>query len=711
MESPKFLLESSLEIQKKKEQIINPTGDPEQDNILSGYTTEQQIKIQDIQRQLSALAYFIGKDFEMPILLNTPGGGWFWSQDGQRNIIKIDPDDLLNKPIEYLRHVISHEGGHRRISKIEGVVPQNVWARPGVSFLFNVIEDGRNDNFVTEAYPRYKEQTELFFKTQQQIEEQGKKVKKKIGYQPKFYMAGHELLKQWFREYTDEEFAIDPTLPEDVQEVVKKTLPAAQEYWWKYPSKEEANDEKTVTEYAKAAYEIAYKKIIPEFQELIEEDIKFQKIMEVLKSLADRDIPDDLKEELEEDEYSELTSLLSDIGAAKNLFVKQFNEDIYTGESGLNENEIEKELETGLSDTENFELSEKTKVISASLKEKLLIYLDKKEELKKKIQEILRDLFKKIENLINGQLEGKFNLENNEDESVEQVQDLKNTPPNEESSNEQEQEDFNKKIRDLLEGGSLYEKTRQELLPLIETLERDLREIFTERRSHSWQGGLKQGKRLNVEKRIQEKAKGVSAFETKSWERRMSPEEKDYEFSLLVDLSGSMARGGKVMEAFKSIIVLAEVLNRLSINFEITGFNAILHPYQKFGEVFDDNKRKLIETMISQVRSKQYAIGNDDGWAIKNASKNLAKQKGSEKFLLVLSDGLPAPVQHFGPEYDVKKIVDEITRTTDQKVIGFGIGGGTEHVSKLYPSNIPNITVSKLSKTLAGFIKKIIAGE
>ena len=134
--------------------VVNPTGNPEQDEILAGFTPEEQKEIQDKQRQLSSLAYFIGKDFEIVVLLNKPGGGWYWDQE--KNLIKVDPKDLLDKPMEYLRHVVSHEGGHRRISKIRGVIPKEVWNEPGFSFLTNVVEDGRNDNFVTEAYPVYK---------------------------------------------------------------------------------------------------------------------------------------------------------------------------------------------------------------------------------------------------------------------------------------------------------------------------------------------------------------------------------------------------------------------------------------------------------------------------------------------------------------------------------------------------------------------------
>ena len=61
---------------------------------------------------MSSLAFFIGKDYEIPVKLNKPGEGWHW--DFKDNIIRIDPIDLLEKPIDYLRFVISHEGGTQK---------------------------------------------------------------------------------------------------------------------------------------------------------------------------------------------------------------------------------------------------------------------------------------------------------------------------------------------------------------------------------------------------------------------------------------------------------------------------------------------------------------------------------------------------------------------------------------------------------------------
>src|SRR3989344_5146643 len=77
-----------------------------QNEILGSFSPEEQQEIRHKQQILSSLAYFIGKDFRIPVELNQPGAGWHW--DFKDNKIRIDPKDLLEKPIDYLRFLISH---------------------------------------------------------------------------------------------------------------------------------------------------------------------------------------------------------------------------------------------------------------------------------------------------------------------------------------------------------------------------------------------------------------------------------------------------------------------------------------------------------------------------------------------------------------------------------------------------------------------------
>jgi len=254
----------------------------------------------------------------------------------------------------------------------------------------------------------------------------------------------------------------------------------------------------------------------------------------------------------------------------------------------------------------------------------------------------------------------------------------------------------------------VYEKYRREVLPLIDVLETDLREIFVARRVQKWQSGFRTGKRVDIKKRMQEKALGITPVESKAWQKRELPQDKDYAISLLVDLSGSM-RGQKIQETFRAAIVLAEVLNRLSINTEILGFNVRLYEYQAFNQNMGKEVRDHMGGMLQEV-STLTAAWTDVGWAVQQASERLARQKAAEKFLFVLSDGLPhESSEHPRSQYELGQVISRIMRDTSQKLIGLGVGHGTEHVERYYPNSVANIGVKEVAEKLADVIREAIA--
>lgn len=219
---------------------------------IADFTPEQQAEIRHKQQILSSLAYFIGKDFRIPVELNKPGAGWHW--DFKENVIRIDPKDLLEKPMDYLRFVISHEGGHRRISRTD-FIPLEKWKQPGFSFMMNAIEDPRDNNFVAESYPKFQEQMDLAYTQDLDFEAKAKeKADQKLGYKPRFMQAGFEYIKQWFRETQGKEVKISDDLPEDVRTAVQTTLESARDSWLRYPSRKEADkSEELIRKYAQWA--------------------------------------------------------------------------------------------------------------------------------------------------------------------------------------------------------------------------------------------------------------------------------------------------------------------------------------------------------------------------------------------------------------------------------------------------------------------------
>jgi len=687
-------LESFAAIKPSKSSCFE-SGNKEQTEILSGFSEKERAEILHKQKVLSSLGYFIGKDFDMPILLNKPGAGWHWNF--KENHIKIDPKDLLEKPLDYLRFVISHEGGHRRISRTD-FIPEEVWKQPGFSFMMNSIEDPRDNNFVAEAYPKFHEQMNVAYTLDTQFEEEAKKAAEaKLGTVPRFLEAGHEYIKQWFNEANGKPFFVDETLTKKVREAVEKTLAAAQESWWRYPSKEEADEsEKLISRYAEASYRINLEKIWPEFKKLVDEDVKDQQTKKVLDDMQKTGEP----KESQEEESGE------------------------KGEPQQGNGGIPQELKDKLSPEEAKELGEKMEVakdvdgkpgsidpssLSPELKKKIGEYIDSlPQEVRDELERRAREAIRELEEEINKAIEAKLaeDREKNQEPRETPSPEIPITPYERPAS---DVSDVREKLESLLAPNpEAYDNVMREVLPLIDRLEDDLREIFVERRAHGWESGHKFGKKIDLKRRIQEKAKGVSAVESHAWKKREAPSEKDYAISLLVDLSGSM-RGAKIAETFKAVVVLAEVLNALSIKTEILGFNDRIHDFQDFNVHLSDEARRKMGSMLQEVSSDR-AQYNDDGWALKEASARLAREDAEEKFLIALSDGTPEESSaHRGPEFDLRKVVKEILEKTDQKLIGLGIGSGTEHVSGYYPNSLADVPVKEMAEKLTDLIREVIA--
>ncbi|MDD4290502.1 MAG: hypothetical protein PHH83_04540 [Patescibacteria group bacterium] len=740
-------------------------------DFLSEFSKDQIIEIEKKRKILSSLGFFIGKDFGIKIELNSPGAGWHW--DFKNNVIRIDVKDLLEKEMDYLRFVICHEGGHRRISRTD-FIPTETWQEQGFPFLMNAIEDPRDNNFVAENYLKFRDQMNLAYQQDLDIEDKYKeKSKEKLGFQPKFMQAGFEYIKLWFQEVSDEIPKINESLPKEVIDVVQSTIKYAQKSWWKYPSKKEADEsEDIIKQYAKQSYKINLDKIWPEFKKLIELDKQDSRVQEMLKDFQEskqsssedgQSLPQELRDQLSEEEQKELEDAISEAMNKNKKDQSQENSDQSSDKKENNQaednkkdpqnnsenqkqddindkqNDLEKDKvqdgkqngqddqgnesnsQTVNSDTkdnkENIEnkddkISPKSinlDSLSDNLKQKIKNYIDslskeKQEELEEKVEEIMKE----IEDEINKELESKLP----QDKEQEKIGVLLNELDKEKIEESLKEPKDLKDYKDLLErtlnkDENIYEKYRKEVLEIIDRLENDLREIFVQRRSNKWESGFRTGKRIDIKVRMQEKAKGVSAVESKSWQKRELPREKDYAFSILVDLSGSM-QGEKISETFKAVIVLTEVLNRLSINVELLGFNDRIYEYQKFNDNIDRKIREYMGGMLKEVGGPGAAY-NDDGWALQQASERLSLQKEKEKFLIVLSDGLPEPSSnHSGEKFNLKKVVNEIIKETNQKLIGLGIGRGTEHVEKFYPNNLANIKVEEMAEKLAGIIEEAI---
>ncbi|MEK7655487.1 MAG: VWA domain-containing protein [Patescibacteria group bacterium] len=722
-----------MEIFKPRETQIDPLKNAEvvyraldrkkEKDVLAKFTPEQQVELLHKQQILSSLAYFIGKDFRIPVELNEAGAGWHW--DFQKNVIRIDPKDLLEKPMDYLRFVISHEGGHRRISRTD-FIPLDEWRQPGFSFMMNAIEDPRDNNFVAESYPKFGEQMGLVYKEDLDFETKAKaKADQKLGYRPRFMQAGFEYIKQWFREVEGKEVDLSKDLPDDVKTVVQATLASAQDSWLRYPSRQEADkSEELIREYARVSFEINRDKVWPEFKKLVEADMGDQKMQELLKDMQQEKaesggtggLPLELKDKLTPEEQKELEEAI--------------DKAIEDAKKEKEETEAQGKESEGESGGKPIDLDS----ISDELKQKIKDHLDSlPEDKQKELAEKAGAAFKEFEDALNEELQGKLSddpekkAERDEEaekeakhgerwpQAQEEEEREKSRWREDEEAARKTQEDLRKKMEEALESGESnpYELALSEVAYLVDALTGDLRDVFVKRKMTKMEAGFRHGRRWNVKKRIREKAANIPLLKTESREQPESrSEERDYAITLLIDLSGSM-RGKKIQEAFKSAVVLAETLQNLDIKFEIVGFQDTLLEFKRFEEELNDKMREKLNQLLLEVEGgnpggHNNPRDNDDGVCLHEASRHLADQQATNKFLIVLSDGLPEARGKSQSQLDreLKAAVQEITNNTDQKLIGIGLL--SDAVTSYYENNLPDVSVEEMTETLGELLREAI---
>lgn len=193
---------------------------------------------------------------------------------------------------------------------------------------------------------------------------------------------------------------------------------------------------------------------------------------------------------------------------------------------------------------------------------------------------------------------------------------------------------------------------------------------------------------------------------------------KKYNVCLLVDESGSMA-GDKIRESTKAIILLSEVLNKLKIPFEITGFNVAQRIYKTYSGTYTWKVKRNLESILGQVHASG-SSNTCDAFAINCSMARLNKQEG-ENILIVLSDGQPSPRSDTIPLKDIKRLKGKFNYYYDFKlpieikkasknatVIGIGLGYGGRYVEETYPEHVICEDATLLPKLLLKIIQKEI---
>jgi hypothetical protein len=311
-------------------------------------------------------------------------------------------------------------------------------------------------------------------------------------------------------------------------------------------------------------------------------------------------------------------------------------------------------------------LSEKTK----QELEKLFDALprQKREELRDKARRQLED----FEDTINKELEGKLNEDKPESHRERREREAREREVEKEREKvERERKELEKKLEELRrEKMTEYDEAYEEVADIINSLYVSLKKFFLPERHPKWRKGFPTGSRLDLAMAMQ--AEADPRYLERIWERKTIPHKFDYRFSILVDLSGSM-RGEKIEETFKGLVVLAEVLERLGIEYEILGFSDRC-------EIFKEWREKLSKESRGRLAKMKTWGGRNTATtkATQKAYQELLKNLGKDNFLITLTDGQPND-----PE-SLKQVLEEIIKAKKVKLVGIGLGPNTEFVKHFY---------------------------
>jgi len=311
-------------------------------------------------------------------------------------------------------------------------------------------------------------------------------------------------------------------------------------------------------------------------------------------------------------------------------------------------------------------LSDKTKQELEKLFDKLP--RQKCEELQDKAKKQLED----FEDAINKELKGKLNKDKPESHKERRKKEVKEKEAEKERERvEKEREEIEKKLEKMRrEKMTEYDKAYEEVADIINSLYIRLKRFFLPERHPKWRKGYPTGSRLDLEKAMQ--AEADSRYLEKIWERKTIPHKFDYHFSILVDSSGSM-KGEKIEETFKGVVVLAEVLEKLGIQSEISGFSEQSKIFKGWREKLNKESREKMAKI-----KKWGGGGTATTEATQKAYQELLKNLGKDNFLITLTDGQPDNSE------SLKKELAKIIEEKKVKLVGIGLGPDTEFVKNFY---------------------------
>ena len=252
---------------------------------------------------------------------------------------------------------------------------------------------------------------------------------------------------------------------------------------------------------------------------------------------------------------------------------------------------------------------------------------------------------------------------------------------------EEELSDLDKKFKK--EHGLTHEQFQKyrvilkSVLPYVEHFKRKF-DNFLPKEEEYWGGRYYKGKRLNFKKLPTE----VSIKRGRIFMRRETPERKELIFELLMDISSSMKKEEKILNALKSLILFSEVLDKLGMPFSVKAFNENVYTLKEFVEDYKVSKARILDLLNclggSTDLSKAVSVG------IENLEL-FSKKEGKRGVLILFTDGQPTKGLK-GEE--LKYLISQAKKKFP--IIAIGVGEATKMVKDYFDKT--GISVEDISK-------------
>lgn len=249
------------------------------------------------------------------------------------------------------------------------------------------------------------------------------------------------------------------------------------------------------------------------------------------------------------------------------------------------------------------------------------------------------------------------------------------------------------------------EQIRQQVLPIVETLSRQILDLLENDESTTYQKGKYEGQRFNASR--------VAYNDLGYFDKKNPPHEQpSLAVALRIDESGSMIRDERIEAAKKAAIAIAEFAKRVNIPLMIYGDTADVSTREKTSifsyKEFSDDFQWLDEKLVT-MKPRQ---NNRDGASLRLIANKLSQESATTKLLISISDGQPKAL----PDYTGKKAREDIQSVLSEYdrqgviFVAAAIGQDQKEIKEIYGENrfIDMTDINELPQKLIQLIARYL---